>query len=175
MAESLLCSDSILDPILESDSILQSDLPVIGNETIQNFESEIENSQNSQDSVDSVNSQNSGNRVCEFEMIQGKRRDRTVLHSITENQLYVRNKVLANGSVAYTCKVKNCKSRLYVKDGCCFFAEPFHGHLHGNKKDEICELKVIAQIKEKCAKPTASQTTSQISEVREIFDNAVME
>lgn len=109
-------SDSILEPILES----PSDLPVIGNDTLienQIFESVIENSQSSVNSQNSdtsetqsqsvfecetENSQNNGKKECPFEMIQGKRRDKTILHSISENQLYVRNKVLANGSIAYT-------------------------------------------------------------------------
>lgn len=82
--------------------------------------------------------------------------------------------MLADGSVAYTCREGGCKARLFIKNGVCFFSNPFNGHAHGNKEKEIAELKLLAQIKEKCAKPTGSQTTSQISEVREIFDDAVL-
>lgn len=135
--------------------------------------SEITSSHNS-DSSDDKSERKVGEKVVEFEMIQGKRRDRFILHSISEHQLYVRNKVLAGGSIAYTCKEKNCKARVYLKNDACFFSEPFLGHEHGNKKEEITEMKLLAEIKKSCLEPTASQTTSQISEVREIFDDAVL-
>lgn len=167
MAESVESLDSHLEVNFQS----QSDLQVIADEVLEILDNISENSQNS---VDSQCSQNSGERVCEFEMMQGKRRDKTILHSITENQLYVRNKILTNGSIAYTCREDKCKARLFMKEGICYFAEPFRGHSHGDKKKEISEFKLLAQIKENCAKPTASQTTSQISEVREIFDDAVL-
>lgn len=164
MAEFL---ESESQPILESGSIIES----------QAVFSESENdSQDSQCSENSENSQEkSGLKECNCEKIQGKRRDRTILHSITEHQLYVKNKALADGSIAYTCKEKFCKARIYEKSGQYFFSEPFYGHLHANKEVEIAELKVLSEIKKLCAKPTASQTTSQISEVREIFDEAVMQ
>lgn len=132
-------------------------------DSAQNSESE-----STQNSGNSGSSQNSDQNRVEYEMIQGKRRDKMILHS--EHQLYVRNKVLANGSIAYTCKESNCHAQLYVKDGVCFFTENFRGHTHGDKKKEIVQMKLLTQIKEKCAKPSASQ----ISEVREIFDEAVI-
>lgn len=153
----------ILESILQSQPIVESQA-ISQSQSIFSSDSESQNSQNPQNAK----------KVCEFEMIQGKRRDKVILHPKTEHQLYVRNKVLANGSVAYTCKEDNCKARIFLKDGDCFFSDPFYGHLHGNKEKEIAELKLLAQIKEKCAKPTTSQTTSQISEVREIFENAVL-
>lgn len=134
-----------------------------------------QNSQSSENSQSSQSSQPSGRKVCECEKIQGKRRDKTILHSITEHQLYVRNKSLADGSIAYTCSEKNCKARPKEKNGVFFFCEPFYGHLHGNKEAEIAEMKLLAQIKTQCSTPSGSQTTSQISEVREIFDGAVLQ
>lgn len=171
---------SIITPISQSNTF--SDLQSIFTANSETTESDEFSEQSlyspseseSQSSQNSENSQDIGEKTCEFEMIQGKRRDKMILHSITEHQLYVRNKVLANGSVAYTCEEKNCKARLYVKNGVCSFSEPFYGHLHGNKEKKITELKLLAQIKEQCAKPTGSQTTSQISENREIFDDAVL-
>lgn len=147
-----------------------------------------QSSQSSQDSQSSQITQSSeisntsdekwdqkvGTTSVDFEMIQGKRRDRLILHSKSEHQLYVKNKVLANGSDAYTCKEKNCKARVFVKSSECFFSEPFFGHQHGNKEKEIAEMKVLAAIKESCLQPSGSQITSQISEVREIFDDAVL-
>lgn len=116
-----------------------------------------------------------GEKHVQFEMVQGKRRDKLILHSIEEQQLYVRNKVLADGSVAYTCREKNCKARVFLKNGECFFAKPFFDHQHEKKEKEISEMRLLAKIKTTCAHPTPSQTTSQISEVREIFDEAVLE
>lgn len=76
--------------------------------------SEITSSQSSNcsDSSDYKSECKVGKKVVEYEMIQGKRRDRLILHSIIEHQLYVRNKVLTNGDVAYTCKEKNFFGRI---------------------------------------------------------------
>lgn len=79
-------------------------------------------------------------------MIQGKRRDKVILHSKSEQ--YVRNKPLVDSWVAYTCKEKNCKAWHFFKNGACFFSDPIYGHLHGNKEKEIAELKLLADIKE---------------------------
>lgn len=45
----------------------------------------------------------------------------------------------------------------FLKKMVFFFSEPFYGHLHGNKQTEIADLKVLAQIKDHCAKPMGSQ------------------
>lgn len=110
----------------------------------------------------------------EFEIIEGKRQGCKLLHSITEKQLYVKNKKLVDGSIAYTCHTKNCKARVFLVDENCFLSSPFVGHSHGNKENEINELKVFSKIKADCASPLVSQTTSQISEVREIFDGTML-
>lgn len=115
-----------------------------------------------------------GKNELKFQMVPGKRRDKTILHSITEHQLYVRNKVLVDGTIGYTCQNKNCYARVFLKNDKCFFSEPFFGHKHGTKESEIAEMGVLAAIKNNCEQPSSSQTTSQISEVREIFDQAVM-
>lgn len=140
--------------------------------TVSGTESESQVSQNSQCSE---NSQNVALGACECEKIQGKRRDKMILHCKTEHQPYVRSKVNADGSIAYTCQVKKCPARLFEKDGVYSFSRPFAGHNHFGREKEIAEMKLLTEIKEKCQKPMGSQTTSQTSEVREIFDDAVLE
>lgn len=144
----------------------------IEHENSNQIQSESEN----QDDIRDINKskKNSIKTPIEFEMIQSRRRDCQVLHSITEHQLYVRNRKLVDGSIAYTCQVKKCRSRVYVKDNHCYFSNPFQDHMHSNKEMEIKDMKVFSQIKECCASPIASQTTSQISEVREIFENTMI-
>lgn len=110
-------------------------------------------------------------RSCSYEIIQGKRSDCKLLHSIDEKQLYVKNKTLANGSTAYTCKKnKTCYARVYICGDKCYFSEPFYGHHHGNCENEIEEMKTYSQIKSDCGSRLVSQTTSQVSDVREIFE-----
>lgn len=83
---------------------------------------------------------------------------------------------MTDGSVAYTCAERSCKARVFVCGGECFFSTPFYGHQHGNKHKEIDEMKILNSIKQKIVEnSTTSQTTSQISEVREIFDEVVVE
>lgn len=114
-------------------------------------------------------------RTLQFEFVVGKRRDKKVLHSIAEHQLYVRNKQLVDGTVAYTCQTKSCRARVFLKDDKCYFSDPFVGHIHASKESTIADMSVMSDIKMGCEQPSASQTTSQISEVREIFDKVVMQ
>lgn len=60
-----------------------------------------------------------------------------------------------------------------MRNGECFFSSPFYGHQHANKKSEIEGMKLMTTVKRKIAQKKNSQTSSQISEVREIFDEAV--
>lgn len=171
MAESLDILQSLIQPdtispryevFVENSAPVTCELGKISDKSSDKIVTCGKNSENTSDknSDKPVTDQN----VCEYEMIQGQRRDKTILHSIKESQLYVRNKVHPNGKVAYTCRIRHCRARVYVKDGCCcyfaerccYFAEPFHGHSHGNKSDEISALKLIANIKGECEKPAVS-------------------
>lgn len=74
-----------------------------------------------------------------FEIIEGKRRNSKLLHSINEKQLYVRNKTLVD-SVAFTCQITNCNARVYVIGEMCYFSQPFLGHEH--RENDIGDLKM---------------------------------
>lgn len=117
----------------------------------------------------------SSENVHKYELIPGKRRDCFVLHSIEEKQLYIKNKKLSDGSVAYTCREKRCNARLYLYDGVCYSISKINIHNHANKESVIAEMLVETKIKNKCAEIQPSQTTSQISDVREIFNNSMIE
>lgn len=114
-----------------------------------------------------------GTRI-DFEIIEGKRRGSKLLHSISEKQLYFRNKTLANASISYRCQSRNCAARVYVVGEKCYLSEPCINHNHVDKEREISEMKIHSQLKVDCEMATSSQTTSQISEVREIFDKTMI-
>lgn len=144
-------------------------------------EIESENNTASSHSSDAISSQSSGSvfsseNLIKYELITGKRRDCVVLNSIDEKQLYVKNKKLRDGSTAYTCREKTCKARVYLFDGLCFHQKN-NIHNHETKETQIAELKIETKIKSDCAEVQASssQTTSRISDVREIFNNSMVE
>lgn len=144
------------------------------------FDSQSNSSQasNSQ-SVSSQASQKnfSSENVIKHKFITGKRRDRIVLHSIDEKQLYVKNKQLSDGSIAYTCREKKCNARVYMLDGVCYSIQKNSIHNPENKEVIISEMLIEAEIKKSCAEmhPSSTPKTSQISDVREIFNNSMVE
>lgn len=115
-------------------------------------------------------------QYIEYEFIQGKRKGSTILHSISESQLYGINKKLKNGSVSYRCTFSNCKAAVQLSDGKCSLKTPFAGHLHPSRTEEIRDMVLLNNIKNAVATQPmlASQTSSQISEIRETFDRFVL-
>lgn len=156
----------------ESSTESASETETIGSE---NASSSHESQESTSQSQSKKN--NFGEKMVKFEWITGKRRDCTILHAIEEKQLYVKNKKLKDGSIAYTCRERKCNARVYLVDGKCYYPEPMGSHNHENKEKVINEMAIEAKIKKDCAhvQPSTSQTTSQISDVREIFDASMAE
>ena len=111
-----LDSQPISQPVIpESGEILPPESQVNSQPTFPESESESQVPQISQSAGNSAN----------VKKPQRKRRDRFILHSISEKQLYVRNKTLSNGSVAYTCQEKTCKARIFEKNGVYSFSNEY--------------------------------------------------
>lgn len=108
-----------------------------------------------------------------FRFIKGNRGS-LVLHTITENQLYRRDKLLKCGITSYRCSVNKCCARVYVaQSGQCHFPVNYKCHTHDERSQQIVDLQILNAIKAKCAAPKASITSSHMSGVREIFDTHV--
>lgn len=78
----------------------------------------------------------------EYKMMQGFRRNRRLLYSITEKQFYTRNKELKNRLLFY-CSVRTCKSRLIMcEDNVCIKLPNFIEHNHPPRGDMYNQLVV---------------------------------
>lgn len=107
--------------------------------------------------------------TMEYEFISGKRRDSNLLYTIGEQQLY-RKKSMYKNKEFYNCYIKKCKSRIFITDGVvCQKCPDFMEHNHGVQKALYEELKVLNNIKRKCAETRGTGDVNALSGIRESF------
>lgn len=98
----------------------------------------------------------------------GSRVDSELMYATEEQCLYVSNgKILKDGSEAYTCTVKKCKGRVYLKKNKIAIKVADHTVSHGGMYNDYMELQCRSFMREECecagAKP-----------IKEIYDEAVI-
>lgn len=107
--------------------------------------------------------------IIEYELIQGLRVSSKLLYVPSEKQFYVFNCSSKLGK-SYVCREKRCNVRVYLTENeeCKRFKSNSNSHLHSDKEEEFNELKVLNEIKSKCAEPHSSLGGRKLT-VRNIF------
>lgn len=114
---------------------------------------------------------NIGFIVITFLWIQGLRAKSKLMWVPDENNLYYANvRSREYEAMGYTCYVKNCTARIYLKvDGTAFKTHSTTHSNHGSLYSVYKEMQCINRMKEKCKTASASVT------IREIYNDAVLE
>lgn len=110
------------------------------------------------------------NDVIQYKKVVGLRVNSELIYTINEKQLYVRNRKSRDGTFAYSCKEKSCKSRVYLKvDGILFRMQTFVPLAHGTKEDEVKKMCVMNDLKTKCAALPTKYARKKNGTTRDIF------
>lgn len=95
--------------------------------------------------------------------INGKRKDSELLYALDEQCLYVSNgKIINDGSEAYTCQVKRCGGRVYLKKNQTAIRAANHTVHHGSMYKDYMELQCRNFMREECEFSGASKSISDI-------------
>lgn len=102
--------------------------------------------------------------------IVGKRSDSELMWAVEEEILYVSNgKIIAKDQAeAFTCNVKGCTGRVYLKPDGVAFKVAEHSILHGSMYNTYMELQCRNYMREECKIAGASKS------VTDIFEEAVL-
>lgn len=102
--------------------------------------------------------------------IIGKRSGSELLWAVEEEALYVSNgKIIAKDRAeAYTCNVKGCTGRVYMKPNGVAYKIAEHSVLHGSMYNTYMELQCRNHMREQCKIAGASKS------VTDIFEEAVL-
>lgn len=99
----------------------------------------------------------------------GIRSNSELLWVMKEEALYVSNgKILGNDEEAYTCYIKNCKGRVYLKQNGIAFKVAEHTVNHGSMYKLYVEMQCREQMREDCRNAGASKS------IGDIYDDAVI-
>ncbi|XP_017028076.1 uncharacterized protein [Drosophila kikkawai] len=104
-----------------------------------------------------------------FKFQVGFRQGSRLIHTLDDNQLYCKNKLLKNGDNTYVCRVKDCKARVYLaKDETLVYAREDQVH-HSHKGQDLEIKKIIAMdiVKNKCK--------TDNSDLKKIFNDVMAE
>lgn len=122
------------------------------------------------DNTENVALSESTSDQIQYQQVAGFRANSELIYTIQEKQLYVKNKRLRDGTVAYTFKEKLCKSRVYLRmDGVLFEPQNFVLHSHGDKEEEAKKMKVLNELKTKCTTLPNEYATKNNGTTRDIF------
>lgn len=102
--------------------------------------------------------------------IVGKRSHSELMWAVEEEVLYVSNgKIIAKDQAeAFTCNIKNCKGRVYLKPNGAAYKVAEHTVLHGSMYNTYMELLCRNLMRDECKIAGASKS------VTDIFEEAVL-
>lgn len=104
-------------------------------------------------------------KVVHFKWINGSRKNSELMYCIEEQCLYISNgKILKDNSEAYTCHVKNCAARIYLKRNEIAVKAADHTVNHGSMYKAYMELQCRNFMREECEYGGASKSVSDIYE-----------
>lgn len=82
--------------------------------------------------------------VTEYRMVAGKKIDSKLLQTLPDGYLFKKNKRIASGEMAFTCKEPKCKARVLLDEtiGRCKYTDKYvpHNHISPLNEQEIIEL-----------------------------------
>lgn len=102
-------------------------------------------------------------RLINYCWINGGRKDSELMYDKEEQYLYVSNsKILKDGSEAYTCQVKKCGGRVYLKTNQTAVKVSDHTVNHGSMYKDYMKLQCRNFMREECEFSGASKSISDI-------------
>lgn len=107
----------------------------------------------------------------EYELLQGSRMNSTFLYIPSEKQLYRIKHIMSFGK-SYVCREKKCFARVFLKENgeCKRFKS--NSHLHSDKEEEYNKLKVLNEVKLKCAELHSTLVGRKLT-TKSIFDQVI--
>lgn len=100
-----------------------------------------------------------------YEMIRGFRKNSMLLWAFEEKQLYYWNSYSKERQIAgYTCRVKGCPARIYVRDDRTAYRELGLNHLNSHKTQysEYLQMRCENKMKDKAKDAVASMSPYEI-------------
>lgn len=102
--------------------------------------------------------------------ITGKKSNSELMFDMEEEMLYVSNgKIIARDQAeAFTCYIKNCTGRVYLKPNGIAYKVNEHSIQHGSMYKTFVEFECRSQMRDECKTAGASKT------ITDIFEEAVV-
>lgn len=101
--------------------------------------------------------------ILHYSWITGGRKDSELMLATEEECLFVSNgKITKDKSEAFTCNVKKCGARVYLKQNGIAIKVADHTVTHGSMYDEYLKLQCRNYMREECAFAGASKSISDI-------------
>lgn len=124
-----------------------------------------------EDETENENPNTGGLVIVTFIWIQGLRENSKLMWVPNEENLYYANvRSREYDAMGYTCYVKKCTARIYLKDDGTAFKTQIREHCnHETMYSVYREMQYINAMKENCQNASASIT------IREIYNDAVLE
>ncbi|XP_039226530.1 probable E3 ubiquitin-protein ligase LUL3 [Drosophila yakuba] len=103
-----------------------------------------------------------------FEFKEGSRAGcSTLLYTPDDNQIYVKNRQLKEGDIAYVCRIKDCKARVHLSaDKTRLYSKTEQvQHFHGPQGQEMQKIEVLSEVKKKCQSSSNNDTKKVFNDV----------